>query len=299
MRGDAAAARRGSERELPSPGVRFGASFVRRLEALVLRLAAARELREGQGAARIHGVGEEFAGYRPYRPGEDLRQLDWNLLARLDQPFVRVERREAAESWCVLVDASASMGVGAPGKLQLAAELACAVACVGLRSGAHARVVASSTQGPRAFHLRRKSDLPALFLFLEATRAEGDAGLASLTAGRVAPHDAGRVFVLGDLVDVEPEDVGALFRRGRELFVAQVLAPEELRPEGADGVLWVDPESGARVSCALDRSTRTAYERELEALLETWREWCARHSVPYTLAASATPFEDVARTWLA
>src|SRR6185503_20613138 len=129
---------------LPSPGVRFAPDFLARLGRLVARLASQRERREGEGRARLFGVGSEFVGYRPYRSGEDLRALDWNLLARLGRPYVRVAAREASEAWAVLLDTSASMGVGRPGKLQLGAELALALAALGVARRAR---VALHTEG--------------------------------------------------------------------------------------------------------------------------------------------------------
>ena len=121
---------------LPSPGVRFGSDYLRRVGGLVGRMAGIAERREGRGRAALYGAGEEFVGYRAYRPGESLAALDWNLLARLDRPFVRVAKREASESWAILIDTSASMGVGVPGKLQCAAELAAALCATGSRASA-------------------------------------------------------------------------------------------------------------------------------------------------------------------
>ena len=126
---------------LPCPDVRFAPDYLGRLERLGARLSAARQRREGGGAARLAGGGEEFVGYRPYRAGEDLRQLDWDLFARLDRPYVRISRREAAELWTIHVDASASMGVGPPGKLQKVAEVAGAIASLALRGRAEAQIV--------------------------------------------------------------------------------------------------------------------------------------------------------------
>ena len=85
----------GAAIELPCPGVAFPPEFVGRLERLSHRVSTARQRREGAGGLRLTGAGEEFVGYRPYRIGEDLRRLDWDLFARLDRPYVRVRRREA------------------------------------------------------------------------------------------------------------------------------------------------------------------------------------------------------------
>ena len=288
--------------ELQAASVRFGADFGRRLERLVLRLSAARERREGIGSASMTGAGEEFVAYRPYRPGEDLRQLDWNLYARLDRPYVRVTRREAAQLWAVLVDTSASMGVGPPGKLQAAAELALGVAAVGLRQGARVQVSLSGrVLGPDSravappFEVRGLRDLRALQTSLEGELAHGQRGLGAWLASSRPASAAGRVVLIGDLLDLEPRCVLALARRGRELALAQILAPLELAPPLDALVEWVDPESGERLRMQIDARRLGAYERALEARLESWSELARRHGLRYRCDSSATAFEDRVR----
>src|SRR6185503_13563906 len=164
--------------ELPSPGIAFASDFLARLGRLAAELASQRERREGEGRARLFGVGSEFVGYRPYRSGEDLRALDWNLLARLGRPYVRVAAREASEAWAVLLDTSASMGVGRPGKLQLGAELALALATLGV---ARRATVTLYTGGPAPLGVARKrAALEGWMRALTTTRASGSAGLGSL-----------------------------------------------------------------------------------------------------------------------
>ena len=133
----------GNAGQLPCPDVHLGKEYLRRLERFSLRFAAGLERREGAGRAGLLGAGEEYVTSRPYRPGEDLRHLDWDLLARLDRPYIRVSRREAAESWSLWIDTSASMGVGPPGKLQMAAEVAGGIAAAGLRDRKSTRLNSS------------------------------------------------------------------------------------------------------------------------------------------------------------
>jgi len=288
-----------AERLLPSPGVRFGADFLPRLGRLIDRLENARERSEGPGRSSLFGVGVEFVGFRPYRPGEDLRRLDMGLWARLRKPFVRVARREASERWTVWLDTSASMGVGAPGKLQAGAELATAVAALGLR---HRAVVELWTSAePRSFQLRRPGDLAGWMRFLEEERAHGDGGLARLVREPRGLRGAGRLFAIGDLLDVERAGLLACGRRGRELALAQLLAREELFPalDAAGGVVaWLDPESGDRVQVALDPEVRDAYLARLGEELEAWRHAASHRRASYGCWTSDEPFERIVEAWL-
>ncbi len=286
----------GSTRRVPYPGVVFPPSFPSRLESFVLRASAATQRREGAGSAALLGAGEEFVGYRPYRPGEDLRDLAWDLLARLDRPFVRVTRREASEQWTILLDTSASMGVGPPGKLQAAAELAAAVACVALRGGA--RIELFCSDGAPAPSARRVADLGRLLAFLGSRRAGGSAGLADLVASRCVGSRCGRVVLIGDCLDLAPELLGGLRAPGRELLCAQVLAPIELAPPHSGAVEWLDPEGGADLRCELSRPLVESYERALGQRLAAWDALAARHAFRHTLHPSDRPFEEGVRALL-
>jgi len=279
--------------------IRFTPSFIARLELLVGRSTARRGRWEEAGRAMQVGAGDEFVGHRPYRPGDELRDLDWNLLARFDEPFVRVYRRGAGERWTILFDTSASMGLGRPAKLQSAAEIATGLAFSGLGEGAGVRLLAATEEGPRIHGLQRRSELAGWLKFMEGLRATGTAGLRALLAplGRNAGE---RVFLVGDLLDVQPAEVAALARPGRSLDLVRVLAPRELEPVGPDGsapaeVEWLDPETGERLGVALDGDVRRRYENELQTHLERWRETCARHRVAHGVWSSARPFEDVVR----
>ena len=281
---------------VPYPDVAFAPDYVRRLERLTLRLSAARERREGGGSAAMTGAGEEFVGYRPYRPGEDLRGLAWDLLARLDRPYVRVTRREASERWALLLDTSASMAVGPPGKLQVAAEMTGALACIGLRSGASVEVWASDGGPP--LRARRPTDLPAVLSFLQARHASGSAGLGALLASTRPAAGCGRVLLIGDLCDLPPREVLSLRGPGRELFCTQVLAPLELAPPPGVAVEWLDPEGEGTARRELDPASLEAYERALEARLAAWDELAARHGFTHRVHPSDRPFEDGVRALL-
>lgn len=277
--------------ELPSPGITFAPDFLARVGRLCAELASLRERREGEGPARLFGVGSEFVGYRPYRSGEDLRALDWNLLARLGRPYVRVAAREASEAWAVLLDTSASMGVGRPGKLQLGAELALALAALGV---ARRATVALHTGGRAALVVAQKrAALAGWMRALGGLRAQGTAGLGALARAFTGARAAGRVFLIGDFLDCEPREVLALGRPGRELFLVQLLASEERFPELRGPVRWVDAESGRTLERTVDARDALDYERRLEAELERWSSAAARARAVHGCWTSTTPFETL------
>lgn len=291
---------------LDCTGVRFAPDFAARLERLALALSAASERRAAAGGVRLAGGAEEFVGLRPYRAGEDVRALDLASYVRLRKPYVRVARQEARESWAVLLDCSRSMGVGRPGKLQLAAELAAAVGALALRRGASLRVWVAP--GPRAFALERRAQLVPLLRWLEGLAPAAEAGLAPLLEARVA-RGAARAFLIGDFFDLDPRALDApasraggvahLPRARGALRIAHVLAPIELDPASAlargESAVWLEPESGARRSAALEPAAHAAYERALAQWLAQFEARARRRGAHWTLASSAHGFERAAR----
>jgi uncharacterized protein (DUF58 family) len=202
---------------------------------------------------------------------------------------VRVAKREASEDWSLLVDTSASMGVGLPGKLQCAAEAAAALAATGLRAGV--RVTLRTSGDLDRLTVRRGGAIGAVMRWLETKRASGRQGLDALL-DPLQLRGAGRVFALGDLFDLEPSAVSRVQRRGRELSLIRILAPEELAP-ATNAVEWVDPESGEELRLSVDPRMLAAYELELSRDLERWRDFAARHRLAHGCWSSATAFEAI------
>lgn len=290
---------------LPSPGVELGRGLVRRFGAFAARLAAGRE-REDVGRRRaLQGEGEEFVGHRPYRLGDDLRHLDWSLLARRnDRPFVRVHRANAAESWLVAIDTSASMGIGRPGKLQSAAEAAAAAITLGLRLGSRIELLSPGPEGERLVELRRTSDLQRALGALEELVAGGGDPPSWTVSGALhgAPESApllqrveraGRVLLFSDFLDVDARWVATLGRGRRHVHLGQVFAPDEWDPRAAleEGGEVIDPEA-PETPWSAGPSAVPAYLSSLERFVEGWARLARDHRMSHAVWRSDEAFED-------
>ncbi len=289
-----------SSTRFPDARVAFGADYAQRVTRLAGEFASRRSRGlEAHGAGRRAGGGDEFVGHRPLRVGEDARDLDWELYARLERAFVRERRAEAGERWAIVLDSSRSMGVGEPSKIQSAAELAGALIACGVRCGARVEVLrrSSTSSGVETLACAKAVDLARALRWLEETVASNESPLSELCAHpRLAA--ARRVFVLGDLFDAQPAQVLALARRGRFVSTVAILARVELSPPSAGEVRWVDPESGASVALALDERVAERYASALERRLDSWARSLARHGQSFTLFPSERAFESVVRELL-
>jgi uncharacterized protein (DUF58 family) len=243
---------------LPSPGVRLEDALIAR----ALRLAAAARavrLREEGLRARGSGAGFEFEGYREYQPGDDPREIDWDLLAREpERVAVRIRRSEQGALWQLLLDDSASMGLGARGKLQCAAELF---------EGASVTLAASS--GARAPLAEQIGELPGVARWLESLVAQGGTQLPARSPSLRAQH----VFVFSDFSQPTAALARLVPRAGTRLLAVEILSPEEREPPEAGEWRLVDPESGAQRRLSASPERAAEYRRALEARSQQLDQW--------------------------
>ncbi len=182
----------------------FDEAFLRRLEQLELasrRMTAGRM--KGERRSLRRGQSIEFADYRTYASGDDLRQLDWNVYARLERLFIRLFVEEEDVTVHVLVDASRSMDFGEPNKLDFGRRSAAALAYLGL---AHLDRVSVAFLGDghatMLRPLRGKSRVMEVFGFLTQPRTERRTGLAAAARDYASKlRGAGPLILISDLRD--------------------------------------------------------------------------------------------------
>lgn len=286
----------------------FDEAFLRKLERLdiVARKVRAGVLR-GERRSTKRGQSVEFADFRLYSPGDDLRRVDWNVYARTERAFLKLFVEEEDRTAHILLDASPSMdwggdwGDGAAHKLTWGQRAAAALGYVAL---AGLDRIAVATIGPGGLRqapvLRGTRSLFRLLDFLaeSATAPEGgavdlDGGLAAY-AGRA--RNPGPLFLISDLLTEGGGKAGlaALAGRGHEPNVIQPLAPDELDPGHLRGELkLVDRETGVARELTVDDAALNDYRRRLT----DWQADLAAHfggrGWPYLPISTATPFEEV------
>src|SRR5690242_6698871 len=152
----------------------FDEAFLRQLERLLLlmRSPVRGGLKGGRRSVK-RGQSVEFADFRDYTLGDDLRQLDWNVFARLEKLFVKLFVEEEDVTITFLLDASASMASGTPSKLQFAKRAAAALGYIGLAS--EDRVAIASLGGRAARRQLALRGSGRVFRLLSALSAIGTA----------------------------------------------------------------------------------------------------------------------------
>jgi uncharacterized protein (DUF58 family) len=280
-----------------STDVLFDEGFLRRLEQLELasrRLTAGRMKGERRSVRRGQSV--EFADYRNYAAGDDLRQLDWNVYARLERLFIKLFVEEEDVTVHVLVDASRSMDFGEPNKLTFARRAAGALAYLGL---AHLDRVSVAFLGEgRAVSLRAlrgKARVFEVFRFLSEHRPERLTGLAAAArdyAGRL--RGRGPLILISDLLDPGYLDALRDLAGTRcQLSVLHVLAPEELDPDVPPDARLVDTETGQGIEVTGDDDLVDRYRARLGEWQEEIAAFCARRGGSYVSVSSDEDLSDL------
>ncbi|MGC8666567.1 MAG: DUF58 domain-containing protein [Chthonomonadales bacterium] len=278
------------------------AAFLRRLERLAL---TARKPFPGQmkGEKRsVHrGTSVEFADYREYNLGDDLRYVDWNLAGRLEKLFVKLFVEEEDLYVAVLLDASASMGFGTPSKLQFAVKVAAALGYIAMTnydrvsltvlSGENETTPAKSLPGlpPR----RGRAAVIPFFRTLSAVTPAGRSSLAQdLRTFATHTRHRGLVILLSDFMDAGwKEGVQALSSRGYQLVLVQVLAPEEIHPDLVGDLRILDSETGEAKEMSVTPALIQRYQAVLEDFCGSIRAFALRAGADYVRASSRDDFE--------
>jgi uncharacterized protein (DUF58 family) len=250
------------------------------------------------GAHRSTRLGRspEFTEYRSYRPGDDLRRLDWKLFGRTDRPFLRIADDHAALKTAIVVDASASMRfpVDGYGKWEHACAIALGLTSIAIGEGDAVGVVVSAPGGDRAVPARRRRDV--LLDVAELFAAVEPAGALSIADALLRAASQPRLVVITDFLGDAERALPALrmaAAAGSEVFAVHVAAHEELNPPERS-FLAADPEHPA-LQRALSADNRAGYD----AAFASWRERVAGElhamNASYVLTSTSEPVRDVVR----
>lgn len=249
----------------------------------------------GERLSRRKGISIEFADYRDYGEGDDLRHLDWNVLARLETPVIKTYQDEEDLAVYILADCSSSMSFGSPTKLQVAAKIACALGYVGLCSldAVFVRSLGVREKPKRA--LRTRASFPKIAGWAEGLSAESatslSATLRDFAASSVRP---GCVFVISDGLD---PDVFSALRivggRGHEIGFIQVLSDEEIDPDIEGDLRLIDAESGQPVEITAGSQVLKTYKQALESHTDNLKAECVRIGGRFARTTVNEPFEHL------
>ena len=250
------------------------------------------------GGRRSHrkGTSIEFADYRRYTPGDDYRQIDWNIDARTSDLFVKVREAEELLAVHFLIDCSASMDRGRRSKLDYAVNLAAALSYLALSSGDTVSAARFSTRiRDHAGPFSGIRDVSRMLEFLQDTQSEGGTSVVdSLREYAARRIPTGVAFMISDLLSPGAHrGLGVLSQRGYETVVLHVLDKELLSPDIDGEAELVDCESGEKLTLHGDDEPVERYKSNLHYWLEQVSAFCGRVGVRYLAIETDWPVEEV------
>lgn len=281
----------------------FDPGFLARLEQLQLasrRIFAGRM--RGERRSSRKGQSVEFADYRDYAAGDDLRFIDWNIYARLDRLFIKLFLEEQDVQFNLLLDTSASMNFGEPSKLDYGKKVVAALAYIGL-AGQDRVVVAGIGASLRdcMAEARGKAAIWRAFRLLEALTAEGDTNLGDACRAFALRHRRrGVTVVVSDFFD--PHGYEETFRpflnRRDDVYAIHVLAAEDAHPVFNGHLKLIDAETGGSVEITATPRVLELYQQTVTAYCGALKTYCTSHGIQYLCTTTRVDFERIILQYL-
>ena len=255
-------------------------------------------LRQGLHRSPFHGFSAEFSQYRHYRPGDDLKHVDWKAFARTDRLYTRQFRETTNLSALFVIDVSRSMNFA--GKFDLARQVTAILGTLVLDQGDAAGVLAVDDRAhfvpPRSGH----HHLRAFLSQLAQLTPTGGAGLGdALRQAATVMKRRGFVIVVSDFYEEEEAlpQVRRLARMGHDVVVFHTLAREELALDMGGAAEFVDLESG-RTLMVQPSAVREGYTAAVQQWLATIHDTVTRDGMEYLRLVTGSPLEPALRRFL-
>jgi uncharacterized protein (DUF58 family) len=264
-------------------------------------------LRQGLHRSPFHGYSAEFSQYRHYRPGDDLKYVDWKAFGRTDRLYSRQFRETTNLGALFVVDVSRSMAFpapspGRPSKFRLAASIAAILATLVIDQGDQAGLLAVGGEEASEFLPPRsgRHHLHALLAALARLEPRSTFSIhdALRRAGTVMRR-RGLIVVLSDFYEDAPAlgELRRLSRMGHDVVAVHTIASEEESLTGGDAAEFVDLETGSAL--VLDpRAIGDEYRRAFTAFLNSVETAVRRDGLGYLRIRTTDPLEPALRRFL-
>ncbi len=277
--------------------------FLRKLDQLSIaskRVFVGRT--RGERRSRKRGTSIEFADFRNYAQGDDTRFVDWNIYARLDRLFLKLFFEEEDLGVYILLDQSLSMSFGDPTKLEYGKKVAAALGYIALKNLDRISIGGFSSTLMDVFPLTRgKNQVWRMIDFLQSLQPDGETSLA--TASRyfsVRSPKRGILICISDFFDPAgyEDAIKLLVQLNYDLYVIQVLAEEEVKPELLGHFKLLDVETEREMEVTVDREVAELYRSNLSTFCGGLRDFCVHRGAAYLNATTQVPFEQVVLRYL-
>ena len=284
----------------------LSADFMHKLDRLdVLSRKILSGKLQGERRSKRRGQSVEFADYRPYVAGDDLRFIDWNLFARLDRLFLRLFMEEEDLSVSILLDVSRSMDWGDPNKLLYGKRLTAALGYIGLVNYNRLHLYSfADTLVDQLPNLRGRRPIPQVLEFVRSQQPH-EAGQLTTACKRFAlvQRQKGVVILISDFLDKgELTDALRYLTNDRyDVYAVQLLAPQEIDPvkgQIVGDLRLLDCEDSQVTEISANPALIKRYQTNLTAYCQHVKQQCQRRGIAYMLSDTSIPFDTLVLRYL-
>ncbi len=274
-------------------------NVVAQLESLELRARLVVEgFITGLHRSPFHGFSVEFAEHRQYRPGDEIKYIDWKIYSRTNRYYVKQFEEETNLRSVIAVDSSASMGFASEGnltKFQYASYLAAALSLLIMKQKDAAGLALYDNDVRKYLPPRAKiSYLQEILQTLDSTKPASTSGTAT-ALHRLAERISRRslVIILSDFFD-DPASISAALKHFRhqkhDVLVMQILDPRELDFDFGWAANFRDMESGEEM-ITQPFQIQQAYKTAMKDFISSLKRECFHLNVDFIQISTATPFD--------
>ncbi|QNO16123.1 DUF58 domain-containing protein [Alkalicella caledoniensis] len=244
----------------------------------------------GKRLTNKYGASLEFADFRQYIPGDDVRRIDWSLYGRSQRLYTKLNRSEVDATINIVVDGSKSMDYGNPHKGLRAMELALSFAYISLK--AYDRVsVAVGVKGLENYlaPVHGIQSYNKILRFMENLEFNGTGNLnGSLNSLKKVLKPKQVTLVFSDFLDEEgyQQGINKLIEMKQDVWVFQMASPEEIDPDFKGGLKLLDSETGKAKDVDMDYWTVGAYKEAFNEHSNSIKEFCTNRGINYVFVNS-------------
>ncbi|MFH1747247.1 MAG: DUF58 domain-containing protein [Planctomycetota bacterium] len=257
---------------------------------------------KGERRSKRRGESVEFADYRNYVVGDDLRFLDWNIYARLEKLQLKLFMEEEDLNITLLLDVSKSMDWGKPTKGLYIKRVAAALAYIGLVNYDRISIYGySSTLAREMRGVRGRRLASQVFKFLQEMPLEGYSDFTAVAKRFAVRHTAkGVVIVLSDFMDKGgyADGLRYLLSRDLDLYVIQVLSPEEVDPTLVGDLKLRDVEDDDLAEVTISKPLLDRYKANLQSYCAELKDYCTRRGITYLFTSTRVAFDVLVMSYL-
>jgi len=256
---------------------------------------------KGERRSKRKGQSVEFADFRNYVAGDDLRFIDWNLFARLDRLYLKIFLEEEDLHVYTLVDDSLSMDFGTPSKFLTAKRIAAALGYIGLCRGDRVSV-STFSKASAPLVVRGRSSSHRLIGQLQSAQCQNPAPSMEESVRHFCLRNTGKgiVILITDLMNKTGYETALkmLVAREMDIYLIHVLSPEELEPNLTGDLKLMDAEDFDMREVSISASLLQRYRLTLNAFIDSARSFCNRRSIGYVSVRSDQAIDPLINDYL-